>query len=162
MTTDTASPSPKPRANRWLVIALTASVALNLAAIGWGASRYYKHREMARAPFTQLEGRFAKHLPASAAQAFRTELEKTRQAVGPLAFGAVRRDLATALAAEPFDANALQAAMEQQRKRLEQFHTGMQSALLAAAQAMTPEERKLYAEKLGRMGRHWDGERGKR
>lgn len=154
--------TPKPRVNRWLAIALTASVALNLLGLGWGATRYYKHREMARAPFTQLEGRFAKHLPASAATAFRTELEKTREAIGPLAFGNVRRDLAAALSAEPFDAAALRSVMDRQRARMDQFQSGMQNALLAAAEAMTPEERKRYAEKLGRVGKHWDGEHGRR
>lgn len=156
---DTAALTPKPRYNKWLAIALTVSVALNLAAIGWGASRYYKSREIARAPFAQLEMRFSRHLPDAAAAAFRAELDKTRQAVGPVEFGLVRRSLAAALGAEPFDAKALNAAMEQQRLRMEQFHQGMQAALLAAAQAMTPEERKRYAEKLARMPKHWEKEK---
>ena len=158
----TAPAAPKARVNRWLAIALTASVALNLLGLGWGATRYYKHREIARAPFAQIEGRFAKHLPENAARAFRTELDKTRQAVGPLAFGEVRREMAGALAAEPFESAALRAAMDKQRSRMEVFQTGMQNALLAGAEAMTPEERKRYAEKLSRLGRHFEGKWGER
>ena len=143
----------KPRSGRWLKIALTASLALNLAFVGWGAAQFYKHREFARAPLTAAGERIDRMLPEKAARAFREEMDKTRKTLGPISFGAERRMLADALAAEPFDLEKLRAAMTTQRTKMETFQAGMQSSLLAAAEAMTPAERKEYAEKLKQMGR---------
>lgn len=159
---DTASSNPTPnpapttgnKGRRWLIIALTASVALNLAVIGWAGARFYKHREWAAAPFGQIERRVARHLPPAAADAFRAEIAKVGE-TGP-SFGPVRRELSEALGAEPYDPAKLAAAMTARRQQLERFHTAMQNGLLAAANAMTPAERKEYAEKLAKFGKHMD------
>lgn len=153
------APEAKPRSPRWLKIVLTASLALNLAFIGWGAAQFYKHRQFDRAPITAAGERLDRMLPEKAARAFRSEMEKTRKALGPVSFGAERRMLAEALAAEPFDIAKLREAMTNQRIKMETFQEGLQNSLLAAAEAMTPAERKDYAEKLKQMGKR-ERERG--
>jgi len=153
------TPEAKPRSPRWLKIALTASLALNLAFVGWGAAQFYKHRQFARAPITAAGERIDRMLPEKAARAFREEMEKTRKTLGPISFGAERRMLAEALAAEPFDIAKLREAMTTQRSKMETFQQGLQNSLLAAAEAMTPAERRDYAEKLKQMGRR-DREHG--
>lgn len=157
--TNMTSPAPAPRANRWLLIALTASLALNVAAIGWGAARYYKFREGMRSPVGMIEERIERRLPENAAKAFRAEMAETRKALGPVSFGAEREKLAEALRSEPFDSARLKSEFASQRARMDQFQRGMQGALVAAAEAMTPAERREFAEKMMRRARHHDERR---
>ncbi len=44
-------------------------------------------------------------------------------------------------------------AMTAQRTKMATFQEGLQNSLLAAAEAMTPAERKEYAEKLKQVGK---------
>ncbi|MBX3456550.1 periplasmic heavy metal sensor [Ferrovibrio sp.] len=143
----------KPRGKPWLKIALTASLALNLAFVGWGAAQFYKHKQFARAPLTAAGERIDRMLPEKAARAFREEMDKTRKQLGPISFGEERRALAEALAAEPFDIAKLRDSMTAQRSKMATFQEGLQNSLLAAAEAMTPAERKEYAQKLKHMGK---------
>lgn len=150
----TPAVAPKPRAPRWIIIALTVSVAINVAAIGWGATRFYMFRDMAREPMNRIEMGIARHLPPAAAEAFRKaahdEMAKNR-----FSLSETRRDISGALGAEPFDPAKLESVMAARRKNLEQIQIAVQNGLLAAAQAMTPEERHKYAERIGRF-RHKD------
>lgn len=144
--------APKSRASRWLKIGLIASLALNVAFIGWGATRFAKHHRMGERPGAQIEERIARRLPDNAAQAFRQAMDTSRRGE-PVSFHALRRDIAEALAAEPFDRARLEALLSEHRGRLDRFQQGLQAGLLAAADTMTPEQRKEYAEKMLRHGR---------
>lgn len=150
---DTASsPAPqKSRLNRWLAIALVASVAINLAFVGWGATRWWKFHRMAERPAGQFEEQVAKRLPDNAAKAFRKAVEATRKG-DPVSFHQLRRDIAEALATEPFDRARFEAVLEEHRQRLDQFQRGMQMGLLAAAETMSPEQRQEYAQRMLRHG----------
>ena len=70
---------------------------------------------------------------------------------------ALRRDIAEALAAEPFDKARFEALLAEHRGRLDRFQQGLQAGLLAAAETMTPEQRKEYAERMLRHGRRDKG-----
>ena len=146
------APAPKARASRWLKIGLIASLALNVAFIGWGATRFVKYHRMGERPGAQIEERIARRLPDNAAQAFRQAMD-TNRGGEPISFHALRRDIAEALAAEPFDRARFEALMSEHRGRLDRFQQGLQAGLLAAADTMTPEQRKDYAEKMLRHGR---------
>lgn len=155
---DTTAPAPKSKLNRWLAIGLIASVAVNLAFIGFGATRFYKHRDMAERRGAQIEDQFARRLPDNAAKAFREAFEQSRKG-GAVSHWQMRRDLGAALGAEPYDRPKLEAVLAEHRQRLDQLQQGLQAGLLAAADAMTPEQRREYAEKLMRRGPP-DGPRG--
>lgn len=160
---DTASPTPTPaaRPNRWLKIALIVSLALNVAFIAWGATRFVKYRHIGERPGSMIEQRIARHLPDEAAMAFRKAVTETRKGQ-PVSFAALRDDIAQALAAEPFDRARFEALLAEHRSRLDNFQQGLQAGLLAAADAMTPEQRKAYAERMLRHGGHNRDDRARR
>lgn len=150
---DTATPpaAPKARLNRWLAAGLIVSVAINLALVGFAATRFYKYRSMDRMPASHAEEQVARRLPDHAAQAFRKAVEESRKP-GLKPFHEMRRELAETLAAEPFDRARFASLLAQHRDRLADFQQGMQAGLLAAADAMTPAERREYSERLLHMG----------
>jgi uncharacterized membrane protein len=143
--------APKSRLNRWLAIGLIASVALNIGFAGFGAVRFFKYREYAERRGWQIEDQVARRLPDNAAHAFRHAFEDARKG-GALSQYQMRRDLAAALSAEPYDRNRLAAVLAEHRLRLDQVQEGMQAGLLAAADAMTPEQRRDFAERMLRRG----------
>lgn len=146
-----AAPAPKSRANRWLAIGLIASVAINLAFVGWGAVRFVKYSRWMDRDRAHIEEQFARRLPDDAGKAFRKAFEKTHKG-NALTLREMSRELGTALAAEPYDRARLEAALLEHRRRLDQLQQGLQAGLLAAADAMTPEERAKLARKLMRHG----------
>lgn len=149
---DTAAPiTPKPKLNRWLAGALILSVALNIGFMSFGAVRFFKYREMAERRGAQIEDQFARRLPDNAAKAFREAFEESRKG-GAVSHWQMRRDLGAALGAEPYDRARLAAVLAEHRQRLDQLQQGLQAGLLAAADAMTPEQRRDYAEKMMRRG----------
>lgn len=152
--TDMAPSAPAPRrpgANRWLAIGLIVSVAINLAFLGWGAVRMAGfHRWMER-PSIRVEDQIARHLPDHAARAFREAMVQAHKG-NAISLQRMRYDIAQALAAEPYDHAKLEALLNRHRNRLDQFQISLQAGLLAAADAMTPEERKAYAERMLRHG----------
>lgn len=156
---ETVTPTPaKSRVNRWLAVALIASVAINLGFAGFGAVRFFKYKEFSERRGWQIEDQVARRLPDNAAQAFRQAFEEGRKG-GSISHHQMRRDLAVALGAEPYDHNRLAAVLDEHRRRLDQLQAGMQAGMLAAADAMTPEQRQEFAERMLRRGpKHLRGE----
>lgn len=147
-----AAPPRKPSFNRWLAAGLIVSAAVNLAFIGWGAARYIHHSRMAeRPPSGQIEDQITRRMPEHAADAFRAAIEKNSR-VPRGAFMRFRHDIAAAIAADPYDRAKLAALLDEHRRRLDGFQEGIQSGLLAAVDAMTPQERERYAERMLRHG----------
>ena len=142
----------KPRFNRWLATGLIVSAAINLAFIGWGAARYIHHSRMAeRSPSGQIEEQITRRMPDPAAAAFRSAFEKNAR-VPRGAFLRFRLEIADAIAADPYDRTKLAALLDQHRHRLDMFQESIQSGLLAAVDAMTPDERQQYARIMLRHG----------
>lgn len=154
---DTMPPPPaRSRVNRWLAVALIASVAINLGLAGFGAVRFFKYRDFAERRGWQIEDQVARRLPDNARQAFRQAFEDSRKG-GSFSHQQMRRDLSAALGTEPYDHNRLAAVLDEHRRRLDQLQAGMQAGLLAAADAMTPEQRQEFAERMMRRN-HMRGE----
>ncbi len=154
MSAPAASPTPvqpKSRLNRWLAIGLIASVALNIGFAGFGAVRYYKYKQFAERKGWQIEEQVARKLPDNAAEAFRRAFDDGRKG-GSVSHHQMRRELAQALGAEPYDHNRLAAVLNEHRQRLDQLQEGMQAGMLAAADAMTPQQRREFAERMLRRG----------
>lgn len=148
---DPVTPSAKSKINRWLAIALIVSVAINLGFAGFGAVRFFKYREFAERRGWQIEDQVARRLPDNAAHAFRQAFEQSRKG-GNFSHHQMRRDLAAALAADPYDHMRLAAVLDEHRRRLDQLQAGMQAGMLAAAEAMTPDQRREFAERMLRRG----------
>jgi uncharacterized membrane protein len=138
----------KPRINRWLAAALIVSAAANLAFIGWGAARYIHHARLAeRPPSGQIEDQITRRMPERAATAFRAAVEKDGR-LPRGAFQRFRHEIAGAIAAEPYDRAKLAALLDEHRRRLDTFQENVQSGLLAAVDAMSPDERRDYAHNM--------------
>jgi hypothetical protein len=90
-------------------------------------------------------------MPERAASAFRTALEKNER-LPRGTFLRFHREVAAAIAAEPYDRNKLATLLNEHRQRLDTFQEGVQAGLLAAIDAMTPEQRQDYARDMLRRG----------
>src|SRR5690606_39435614 len=127
---DSTSPAPASgsRPNRWLKIALIVSLALNVAFIAWGATRFVKFRHIGERPGSMIEERIAHHLPDDAADAFRRAMAETRRGQA-VSFSALRDDIAEALAAEPVDRARLE-ALDRKSTRVNSSHVHISYAVL--------------------------------
>ena len=148
---DPVTPTAAPRMNRWLAAGLIVSVALNIGLLSFGAVRFFKYRDYAERRGMQIEEQFARRLPDNAARAFRDAFEQTRKG-GFVSHQQMRRDLGAALLNEPYDHARMAAVLAEHRQRLDQLQQGLQAGLLAAADAMTPDQRREFGERILRRG----------
>lgn len=152
---ETAATSEAPRRKiNWLVVALVASLAVNLLVVGAGVARWYVGfgpERYARLTQAQLIPRFffrdldrARRMELLAV--FKGQDKTIRE--GRQAVKAQVAALATALEADPYDAAQVKAAVEGFTAKSEAlFNTGADAAL-AVIDRLTPEERKLMAQHL--------------
>lgn len=155
------------RAFRWVLPALFVSLGLNLFVGGVLAGRYLAPAPpepspaFARLPMDEdrpvqaLVQRIAARLPAGERAAFVEAVSGHREAMAAAA-GAVheaRRKVNMAMAAEPFDRAALDAAFAELRASSDQFRTAMHRAIADGVQGISVESRRHLAER-DRRGRH--------
>lgn len=132
-----ATRAASPPAPRWMVIALFASLALNLVIAGatvgfvWRHSGAASDAQVAHLPPSLLS--YASTLPAARRNELSSRTEEQRQNVRPLRrqLRQAREEAVTVLSAEPFDRARFQSA---------------QSALLVADQRAREAVHQLYAE----------------
>ena len=155
MTTPHSSPaSTPPLAGRmkWLMI---GSLAVNLLIAGAAIGMVAKHRRMAAGGDLNVVRlvandhglqKFFHTLGPDREAAFRSILDDRRQTLVPLrvAARAARRDAATALAAEPFDAALFKSAMESLQASETAANRSAVTLLTTALEKMTPEERTRF------------------
>ncbi|MGR3760202.1 periplasmic heavy metal sensor [Roseobacteraceae bacterium NS-SX3] len=154
---------------RWQKVLLAVSLALNLAVAGLAAGAVLRHAGGGpgahRGPspgamlFRELDRDTRAELRRTANEGHRNLGERRR---------AEAREVIALLAADPFDAGALAAAMRAQAERRHAFHLSVQEAWIAKVQAMSAEERAEYAARLEeqmqrrpRKGWHRDGKGGR-
>ncbi len=157
---DTAT-TPEPRARRfnWLVIALVASLAVNLLFVGAGIARFYVgHGPERIAHSSQMQ-----LIP----RRFFTELERPRRVEllavfkgydkqfrdGRRAAREQVRELADALDAEPFDPTRVKAAVDGFATRSESLLTAGGDAALTLIGKLDDSERKMLAKHLRLRGK---------
>ncbi len=132
-----ATGTESPSAPRWMVIALFASLALNLIVAGATVGFVWRHggaasdAQVAHLPPNLLS--YASTLPAARRNELSLRTEEQRKNVRPLRrqLREAREEAVTVLAAEPFDGARFQAA---------------QSALLVADQKAREAVHQLYAQ----------------
>jgi uncharacterized membrane protein len=148
---ETAGMTAGKAGGRWLRVALAVSVAINLAVAGVVAGAWLRDgpprgggvRDVGFGPYA-----------AGLTDDDRAALRRALIARGPdlrAARAAMRDDMAAvvaALRAEPFDAEAMTAAMERGTARVAEFAGLGRLLLVDHAAAMTPEARAAFAERL--------------
>ncbi|CUH50354.1 periplasmic heavy metal sensor [Ruegeria atlantica] len=141
------SDSPKPK-NRWISILLVISLALNLLIVGvaLGTALRVKGGDHAKSP-PGFGSALYRALPKEERKAMRGELFDRHKK------GAHNRSqdfaqLSTALRANPFDAAAVQALLDQQAQSMADLQDALQQEWLARVEAMSDEERLVYADRL--------------
>lgn len=157
MAPDTQNPNignatPKPRASNGLKIALAVSVALNLAVVGMVAGAMMRHGPDFRGGFvrdlgfgaytealTQEDRRALRKALFDRAPEIRTTRRQMRQDT---------QALLALLRADSFDAVAFRVRMEGQHARMERQLRLGQDVLQDFIAAMSPDDRRAFADRL--------------
>jgi uncharacterized membrane protein len=152
--TDNSAPVTITRAPRWMKLLLVVSLTANLAVAGL----YLGHRlkgprdpEDRRVSWVYRVLPEARHDEARAMfAANRGELEaQLEQMQG------VHQHIADAIAAEPFDEQALLAAFAARRDQVVKMHATVQGQLVSILEQLTPEERAEVAERVRKGAKRW-------
>lgn len=159
----TAPDAPPPAARRtplWMRVVLLVSLALNLAVVGVVAGLLAGGRpDGVAAPRGAATGLYLRALPEEHREAMREGLRREggQFRIDRAALRAETAATLAALRAEPFDAVAFAARIAQQRQTLADRVSAGDRLLVERLAAMTPEERRAYADRLeetlGRFGR---------
>lgn len=155
----TAAPATSPRPRRWPRVVLAVSLVLNILFIGLVAGRLLAGGVFGPAPFGGPPMRelpeLAQALPDDerdmAWAAFRERAPELRTAF--MAIGAARDGVMDALAAEPFDPDAMDAALAALRERTEEAQAVVHGALAEISRNLSPEGRHAVVEAARGMGR---------
>ena len=158
----TTPATPGKRIN-WLLVALVASLAVNLLVIGAVAARWYVGagpERYARLTQAQLIPRFFfrdldRARRAELLTVFKSKDKEIRD--GRAAVKAQVAELADALEAEPYDEARVKAAVEGFTAKSEALFVAGSDAALALIDKLTPEERKAMAQHLRARGDHGRG-----
>ena len=148
--------------SRWLIAALVVSLAVNLALAGFVAGRMTLPGPAPAALDPSLGMfRVLRELPEPRREALRPLMvEHFRSLRGDLhRMRAAQRRINQALATQPFDPDALSAALEGFRRALLDSQRDNHRALVRVAGDMTSEERALLRDALTRPPRHFEGRR---
>jgi uncharacterized membrane protein len=136
---------PTAASPRWLLL---GSLALNLFFIGVAAALLIRSpAPVDRSIFARIE-RLAATLPAADADKLRGQFQSNRAAVESARDGydATRETIRQALRREPFDSEAMRAAMARTRAARQNFDLALQGIIATAAAEMSPAGRNKLAE----------------
>lgn len=152
MAPDMKTPAPKSGAGKGLRIALALSLALNLAVVGMVAGAMLRHgpdlhsgmvRELGFGPYTEALTHDDRKALRKALFDRAPEIRATRRQM--------REDtqaLLSLLRADSFDADAFRARMESQHARMERQLRLGQDGLQDFIAAMSPDDRRAFADRL--------------
>ena len=151
-----------PKRRPWLLIALVASIGLNLFLGSWMLGRWFsgphfpRHAAMmgerggpgADAPGRSTMQRMAASVPAEHRAAFEAVMVKHRDRIAEAAAQArdARGQIRDAIVKEPFDRAALDSAFENLRTRNEALQSATQAAIAEAAASLPPDARRQLAD----------------
>ena len=140
---------------RWLAVLLAASVAVNLALAGFTAGRMFSggHAGPLHDPARGL-ARSLKGLPEERREALKPLLRSEMRRIGPSVrqLRGAQRELVELVAAEPFDRQALEAALARFRHDLLASQERSHRALVEVMAELTKAERRQVLESMRRHG----------
>ena len=147
----TASPPAPASAGRWSRWILFASLALNLFFVGAWAAFAWRHYAGERHgpwnPATRIE-RLAASLPSADGEKLRSEFRAHQRNIEAAitTYRQAQRRMRESLRTEPFNAEALRAAMAEARAARGKLDEALQDVIATAGAAMTPEGRRSLAD----------------
>ncbi len=136
--------------SKWMIVILVASLALNLALVGYLAGRSSSGKLYSNPDPTRGFPRWAMTLPDERREALRPtffQAEKRRQM---RALRAQHETLHSAVASDPFDAAALAQALADMRTAMAELELANHAAFQEFVSQLTPEERLELAAHLER------------
>lgn len=143
------------RSGKWLAVALTASLAVNVFLGGlfvgrtMGPSPVLADRGPPRGerPVQAMLDRMAGALDAADRATFETAIDRHRQRLSATGaeFREARRRTVDLMSAEPLDRPKLEKAMADLRERNQEFQRTMHAALIDVAASLPPEARQKIA-----------------
>lgn len=136
-----------PRLSLTLRIVFALSLALNLAVVGALAGAWWRGGHPEGPGAGGQVAALYRALPDEARRSLRAEMRGAMNRDGQQAMR-IRGRLMAALKAEPFDAAAVEAILVAQADALGAVQQRMRAAWLARVAAMTPDERRAYAERV--------------
>lgn len=147
---------------RGLIVALIASLCINLALVGFllGRASSFEFRRAIN-PMSGV-ARIFRELPEVRRDELRAHFRAHRQAMRPDLQG-IRRaqtDLGEALLADPFDRAELESALDSFRDHLHASQISSNSAFVALVESLTSEERALLVRRMQDRGQQRGQERG--
>lgn len=147
---------------RGLIVALIASLCINLALVGFllGRASSFEFRRAIN-PMSGV-ARIFRELPEVRREELRAHFRAHRQAMRPDLQG-IRRaqtDLGEALLADPFDRAELESALDSFRDHLHASQISSNSAFVALVESLTSEERALLVRRMQDRGQQRGQERG--
>lgn len=145
----TDRPSPKPRSGRWLRIVFGVSLALNLLVIGLVGGMLVRFGGPPGAsPMSRSAGTVLfRELPQEHRDEMRRDMRALMRSNG-IPMSGRADEIAALLRAETLDVAAMQALMDVEFDRLNGIQSGVQRAWLERIEAMTPEQRAAYADRV--------------
>lgn len=154
----------RPRGGRGLKIALALSLALNLAILGLVAGAMLGSGSRGGDPYLRSLGLgpFATAFSREDRAGFTERIDRTALRAERRALGESLAALRTALAAEPFDRAAADAALTRSRGAAEALQGIGHAAILDQIEQMTTIERRALAQRLDRALRRMSGRGGDR
>jgi len=147
---------------RGLIVALIASLCINLALVGFllGRASSFEFRRAIN-PMSGV-ARIFRELPEVRREELRAHFRAHRQAMRPDLQG-IRRaqtNLGEALLADPFDRAELESALDSFRDHLHASQISSNSAFVALVESLTSEERALLVRRMQDRGQQRGQERG--
>lgn len=144
------------RASKWLAIALTISLGVNLFLAGLFVGRWvgppplFAHAAAPRSPERPVQAmidRMAASLDEPNRVTFERIMDKHRPELSTAgaSFREARRRVGDAMGAEPFDQTKLESALQELRARNMEFQRRLHAALGEAAAGLPPSERQKLA-----------------
>lgn len=139
--------------NKWLIVSLVVSLAVNFALAGFfigRASNLDLHRPLMDP--TLGFSRVLRQLPDERRAELRPLIRRHFRGMRP-SLGGIRKaqsELNEALTADPFDAPRLADALEQFREHLADNQTASHNSLVALVAALKPGERRVLVESMRR------------
>lgn len=162
---ETGNGSAAPKQRRWLGPAFLASAALNIFLIALIATPLLFHWrpgdrfDAAQPPHPPGIFRALRELPPEDKKLLRQSMRESFRQMRPLLreAGEGRKALASAIAAEPFNADAVRTALAKMDEPMDQVRKIGQESLINTLEKMSPEQRKHLADKINEESRHhWD------
>jgi uncharacterized membrane protein len=137
------------RAPRWLLVALFASLAVNLVIVGSVAGAVWRHRgppAWAGVVIPNLLGYASTFAPERRKQIWElTRDERSRMRPFRREVRAAREETIKALATEPFDRQQFLAAQSKLAEAENRARAAVQDLYVKIAESLTPEERQAFA-----------------